>query len=195
MSAIGILTFTTYALAGRHARAGLHLHVPLAAHPGRHARRAFAAGHLPRATAASRAEPHKKGESWEGRGDCIDCNQCVVVCPTGIDIRDGAQLECINCGLCIDACDEVMDKVGRPDGPDRLRHRRRGAGRARPAGSRDLQLLRPRTLYYGGALVLVGGVMLDGLLTRPTVALDVLRDRNPDLRAPVRRRRSATATP
>ncbi|MBU3970980.1 MAG: cytochrome c oxidase accessory protein CcoG, partial [Alphaproteobacteria bacterium] len=60
--------------------------------------------------------PHKKAESWEGRGDCIDCNQCVVVCPMGIDIRDGAQLECINCGLCIDACNEVMDKVGRPRG-------------------------------------------------------------------------------
>ena len=47
-------------------------------------------------------------------GDCIDCNQCVAVCPTGIDIRDGAQLGCIQCGLCIDACDTVMKKVGRP---------------------------------------------------------------------------------
>ena len=55
--------------------------------------------------------PHKKAESWEGRGDCVDCNQCVVVCPMGIDIRDGAQLECINCGLCVDACDEIMDRV------------------------------------------------------------------------------------
>jgi polyferredoxin len=47
-------------------------------------------------------------------GDCIDCLQCVAVCPTGIDIRDGAQLGCIMCGLCIDACDAVMTKVGRP---------------------------------------------------------------------------------
>ena len=47
--------------------------------------------------------PHKKGQSWEGRGACIDCNQCVAACPMGIDIRDGSQLECINCGLCIDA--------------------------------------------------------------------------------------------
>ncbi|MDO5614655.1 MAG: cytochrome c oxidase accessory protein CcoG [Cruoricaptor ignavus] len=51
-----------------------------------------------------------------GKGDCIDCNQCVVVCPTGIDIRDGQQLECVNCTACIDACDEVMEKVGFPKG-------------------------------------------------------------------------------
>lgn len=60
----------------------------------------------------------RKGEDRkaEGKGDCIDCNQCVVVCPTGIDIRDGQQLECINCTICIDACDEVMEKVGLPKG-------------------------------------------------------------------------------
>lgn len=60
----------------------------------------------------------KKGEDRKavGKGDCIDCNQCVVVCPTGIDIRDGLQLECINCTACIDACDEVMVKVGLPKG-------------------------------------------------------------------------------
>ena len=70
---------------------------------------------------------HKRGENrskWrkgedrkaEGKGDCIDCNQCVVVCPTGIDIRNGLQLECVNCTACIDACDEVMEKVGLPKG-------------------------------------------------------------------------------
>lgn len=60
----------------------------------------------------------RKGEDRraEGKGDCIDCNQCVVVCPTGIDIRDGQQLECVNCTACIDACDEVMLKVGLPLG-------------------------------------------------------------------------------
>ncbi|WP_297985960.1 cytochrome c oxidase accessory protein CcoG [uncultured Chryseobacterium sp.] len=60
----------------------------------------------------------KKGEDRkaEGKGDCIDCNQCVVVCPTGIDIRNGQQLECVNCTACIDACDEVMVKVGLPKG-------------------------------------------------------------------------------
>lgn len=60
----------------------------------------------------------KKGEDRkaEGKGDCIDCNQCVVVCPTGIDIRNGQQLECINCTMCIDACNEVMEKTGLPKG-------------------------------------------------------------------------------
>lgn len=60
----------------------------------------------------------RKGEDRkaEGKGDCIDCNQCVVVCPTGIDIRNGQQLECVNCTACIDACDEVMEKVGLPKG-------------------------------------------------------------------------------
>lgn len=60
----------------------------------------------------------RKGEDRkaEGKGDCIDCNQCVVVCPTGIDIRNGQQLECVNCTACIDACDEVMVKVGLPKG-------------------------------------------------------------------------------
>lgn len=60
----------------------------------------------------------RKGEDRkaQGKGDCIDCNQCVVVCPTGIDIRNGQQLECVNCTACIDACDEVMVKVGLPPG-------------------------------------------------------------------------------
>ncbi len=72
------------------------------------------------------AYDHKRGENENGRkkfrknenrndlghGDCIDCNQCVVVCPTGIDIRNGTQLECVNCTACIDACDEIMDKTG-----------------------------------------------------------------------------------
>ncbi len=72
------------------------------------------------------AYDYKRGENENGRkkyrknenrndlghGDCIDCNQCVVVCPTGIDIRNGTQLECVNCTACIDACDEIMDKTG-----------------------------------------------------------------------------------
>ena len=75
-------------------------------------------------------------------GDCVDCNQCVAVCPTGIDIRDGAQLGCIQCGLCIDACDTVMTKIGRPTrliGYDNdINVQRRIAGKTRnlQAGSR-----------------------------------------------------------
>ena len=66
-----------------------------------------------------RGEPrgkHHKGDSWENRGDCVNCKACVAVCPMGIDIRDGSQLECIQCALCIDACDEIMERVGRPTG-------------------------------------------------------------------------------
>lgn len=65
-----------------------------------------------------RGEPRRKGKRAEddSAGDCVDCNQCVVVCPTGIDIRDGLQMECINCTQCIDACDNVMQKVGRETG-------------------------------------------------------------------------------
>jgi cytochrome c oxidase accessory protein FixG len=66
-----------------------------------------------------RGEPRKKfrkDEGWENRGDCIECYQCVEVCPTGIDIRNGIQLECVNCTACIDACDDIMDKISRPRG-------------------------------------------------------------------------------
>ncbi len=66
-----------------------------------------------------RGEPRgrlKKGKTQEGKKDCIDCKMCVHACPTGIDIRNGTQLECVNCTACIDACDEVMDKVNKPRG-------------------------------------------------------------------------------
>ena len=58
----------------------------------------------------------KEDRAALGKGDCIDCNQCVLVCPTGIDIRNGTQLECINCTACIDACDSIMDRIGKPKG-------------------------------------------------------------------------------
>jgi cytochrome c oxidase accessory protein FixG len=123
--------------------------------------------------------PHKKGQSWEGRGHCIDCNQCVVACPMGIDIRDGAQLECINCALCIDACDEVMDKVGLPRGliaydTDANIARRRAGKKT------SFRFLRPRTILYGVVLLIVATVMTVSLVTRGTMGLDALRDRNPD---------------
>jgi cytochrome c oxidase accessory protein FixG len=122
--------------------------------------------------------PHKKAASWEGRGDCVDCNQCVVVCPMGIDIRDGAQLECINCGLCIDACNEVMDKVGRPRGL--IAYDTDAAVAARNVGEVPRhRLLRPRTVYYSVALALVGGLMVWGFSVRPQVDVHALRDRNP----------------
>jgi cytochrome c oxidase accessory protein FixG len=70
-----------------------------------------------------RGEPRgklSKGVIADGQGDCIDCMACVNVCPMGIDIRDGQQLACITCGLCIDACNDVMDKIGKPARADRL---------------------------------------------------------------------------
>lgn len=122
--------------------------------------------------------PHKKGTSWECRGDCIDCGQCVAACPMGIDIRDGIQLECIQCALCIDACNEIMDKVERPRGLityDTFRNQER-----RKAGETPrLNILRPRTILYSVLLVLVSAIMLFGLSTRSTLDVSVLADRNP----------------
>lgn len=122
--------------------------------------------------------PHKKGATWEGRGDCIDCNQCVVVCPMGIDIRDGAQLECINCGLCIDACNEMMDKVERPRGL--IAYDTDAAVLAREEKKPAVyRFVRGRTIYYAVTLVVVSSLMLWGFLNRTTYDLHVLRDRNP----------------
>ena len=122
--------------------------------------------------------PIRKGTVRDDLGDCIDCRQCVAVCPAGIDIRDGAQLECISCALCIDACNSVMDKVGVQR--DLVRYatladltRAPGAPRART------RLLRPRTLVYAALIIIVGLVMLASLATRSVVETSVLRDRNP----------------
>ena len=92
-----------------------------------------------------RGEPRKKGKHKEtdNVGDCVDCNQCVVVCPTGIDIRNGLQMECINCTQCIDACDEVMDRVGSPQGLIRYSSQDSIAGRAKktvPGQNGDLSV-------------------------------------------------------
>ena len=122
--------------------------------------------------------PHKKGEPWEGRGDCIDCKQCVAVCPMGIDIRDGDQLECINCALCIDACDEVMVKIGRPKGLiayDTGRDR----FRAREGLGPKYRFIRARTVLYGLLVAGIAAVMLYGLMNRSTLDLNSLRDRSP----------------
>jgi cytochrome c oxidase accessory protein FixG len=121
--------------------------------------------------------PHKAGQSWESRGDCIDCQQCIAVCPTGIDIRNGAQLECIQCALCIDACNEIMDKVERPRGLiayDTIRNLE-----AAPHGKPEIKLMRPRVLLYAGAFALVAGIMVTAWTMRPDLEVSVLRDRNP----------------
>ncbi len=128
-----------------------------------------------------RGEPrgkYRKGESWEGRGDCIDCKQCVAVCPTGIDIRDGFQLECIGCGLCVDACNDVMAKVGRP--PDLIAYDSERNQELRAEGKPSAyRLVRPRTILYAAVFSVVGLVMLGVLLSRSTVDVNILPERNP----------------
>ncbi|HUH84949.1 MAG TPA: cytochrome c oxidase accessory protein CcoG [Stellaceae bacterium] len=121
---------------------------------------------------------HRKGDSWEGRGDCIDCRACVAVCPTGIDIRDGLQLECIGCGLCIDACNDIMDKVERPRGLiafDTYANRTACLKGATPTH----HFLRPRTIAYAAILLATLGLMAVALAHRSTLELSVLRERNP----------------
>ncbi len=111
-------------------------------------------------------------------GDCVDCNQCVAVCPTGIDIREGSQLGCIQCGLCIDACDTVMKKIGRPErliGYDNdINIQRRMAGK-----KEVFKPVRARTLVYASLIAVVCSVMLYALLTRSLLDVNVLHDRNP----------------
>jgi cytochrome c oxidase accessory protein FixG len=129
----------------------------------------------------SRGEPrgaHKKGQSWENRGDCVDCKACVAVCPMGIDIRDGPQLECIQCALCIDACDEIMTKVGRPTGLIAYATFRNLDDPK--AGPRDgWRIVRTRTVLYTSLMALVGAIMLWAITNRSVLEVSVLADRNP----------------
>ena len=101
-------------------------------------------------------------------GDCIDCNLCVAVCPQGIDIRDGQQLECITCALCIDACDSVMEKIGAPKGL--ISYATLREYDANTAGNRVhttwRSFIRPRTIVYTALWTLAGLAMLYMLLTR-----------------------------
>lgn len=105
-----------------------------------------------------------------GLGDCIDCGQCVHVCPTGIDIRNGLQYECIGCALCIDACNDVMEKMGYA--PGLISYTTENTLEDKPS-----RLLRPRTFGYGFALLLMIGIVGYAIIMRSPVALDVLRDR------------------
>jgi len=156
-----------------------------------------------------RGEPrsrHAKKAAASGQivGDCVDCNACVAVCPMGIDIRDGQQMACITCALCIDACDGVMDKIGKergliayatldeydanmalataggtsPINPTRTRKPDGGF----VEGVRHFNwkiLLRPRTLLYMGVWTAVGIGLVVALLSRDRLEINVLHDRNP----------------
>jgi cytochrome c oxidase accessory protein FixG len=94
----------------------------------------------------------------EGTGDCIDCNRCVQVCPTGIDIRQGLQMECIGCANCIDACDTIMDKIGRPRGLVRY-------DSLNGLSQKKRRILRPRVFLYTGLLLAGAAVLVFSLST------------------------------
>ncbi|ESZ15293.1 cytochrome c oxidase accessory protein CcoG [Mesorhizobium sp. L48C026A00] len=156
-----------------------------------------------------RGEPHSRHAkkvlaAGQPVGDCLDCNACVAVCPMGIDIRDGQQLECITCALCIDACDSVMHKLGREHGLisyATLSDYNANMAIATAGGSRAVdpslvrsadgsfsdkvarfhirKIFRPRTFIYMGAWSAVGLALLYALLTRERLELNVLHDRNP----------------
>ena len=116
--------------------------------------------------------PRKKDADYKamGLGDCIDCTMCVQVCPTGIDIRDGLQIECIGCAACIDACDAIMDKMNYPRGLISYTTEHNLSGQ-------KTHLLRPRLIGYAIALVAMMGLFAYAVYDRPLVKLDVLKDR------------------
>ncbi|WP_434656942.1 cytochrome c oxidase accessory protein CcoG [Pseudomonas sp. R3-56] len=105
-----------------------------------------------------------------GLGDCIDCQMCVQVCPTGIDIRDGLQMECIGCAACIDACDSIMDKMGYARGLIKYTSERQLQGG-------KTHLLRPRLVGYTAVLMVMIAALALALVERPMVSLDVSKDR------------------
>jgi cytochrome c oxidase accessory protein FixG len=109
-------------------------------------------------------------------GDCIDCGICVQVCPTGIDIRNGLQIECIGCSACIDGCDQVMDKVGLPRGL--IRYSTENALARHYTGKEIVaHVVRPRVLLYSAVLLAIMIAMLWGLYSRVPLMVDVIRDR------------------
>ncbi|MNQ75119.1 Ubp3 associated protein Bre5 [compost metagenome] len=124
------------------------------------------------ATRGESRGPRKKGSDpkAQGLGDCIDCQMCVQVCPTGIDIRDGLQIACIGCAACIDACDSIMDRMGYARGLV-------GYSSERALEGGKTHLLRPRLLGYATALVLMIVALAWMGATRSQLSVDVIKDR------------------
>ncbi len=156
-----------------------------------------------------RGEPRTRNSkkaiaAGESVGDCVDCNACVAVCPMGIDIRDGQQLECITCALCIDACNSVMDKVGKPRGlisystlsdydanmalatdngttpvdPNRI-YTAKNIFSDKVQQLKMSKIFRPRSLFYFSVWALIGVALITSLLLRERIGINVLQDRNP----------------
>ncbi|WP_178861888.1 cytochrome c oxidase accessory protein CcoG [Thiomicrorhabdus cannonii] len=116
----------------------------------------------------------KPGEEAPELGDCIDCNLCVAVCPTGVDIRYGQQFGCITCGLCIDACDSVMEKIKKPKGLIRYASLAEFAGKELPAIWK-----RPRVVVYSSIMTLAAVMILWGLTTMSPMDVKALHERAP----------------
>ena len=108
------------------------------------------------------------GEATTVHGDCVDCKRCVVTCPTGIDIRNGLQLECIGCTQCIDACDDVMDKIGKPRGL--IRHTTTAILEKKAS-----RFVRPRLFVYAGLLTVLVTALVYKLETRQETTVNLLR--------------------
>ncbi len=125
----------------------------------------------PRGARSKKADP-----ATMGLGACVNCNLCVEVCPTGIDIRNGLQYECIGCAACVDACDKVMDRMNYPRGLIRYTTQN---GLANGWGTRQIvaHALRPRVLVYTSILAAVTIALLGHMLTRVPLKVDVIRDR------------------
>ena len=128
-----------------------------------------------------RSRGRKKTADSNALGDCIDCMQCVQVCPTGIDIREGPQIGCITCALCIDACDKVMGQIGRPRGL--IDYCTEDDARIEAAGGISQPVLktlfRPRTIIYFVIWTSIGLAMLFALSARTRLDISALQDRNP----------------
>ncbi|MEG3766631.1 cytochrome c oxidase accessory protein CcoG [Alteromonas sp. 14N.309.X.WAT.G.H12] len=107
----------------------------------------------------------------KGLGDCIDCQLCVQVCPTGIDIRNGLQYECINCGACVDACNGVMEKMNYPKNLILFTSEERLSGGT-------THIVRPKLVGYFIVLLLMTGFLVADIVTRVPLAVDLIRDRN-----------------
>jgi cytochrome c oxidase accessory protein FixG len=123
--------------------------------------RGEARGHLRRGQTAAERQA-------AGHGDCIDCRQCVAVCPTGIDIRNGTQMECVHCTACIDACAAVMERIRRPKGLIRYASFN-GIERG------EKLKITPRLVGYTTGLLVLGGLLAFLLFTRPGVEASLLR--------------------
>jgi cytochrome c oxidase accessory protein FixG len=125
----------------------------------------------PRGSRSKKADPAQLG-----LGSCVDCNLCVQVCPTGIDIRKGLQYECIGCAACIDVCDEVMVKMNYPKGLVRY-DTQNGIDQKLTRSQRLRRIFRPRVLIYTAVLVLIVSALATSIALRSPFKVDVVRDR------------------